>query len=187
MNNNTNDKISLNCPNCGGTVCKNDNTCSANCPFCGSEIWFNEIKEEAEVIRIRDNYEQAMSQQNDSIQQSEKYYRDLKRWKIPRNILLAVIFLLGLCSGISGGGDQEINENFFWPVLILALTAPLFLAMFHPLKKNYPKIHLKPEKGSVVALQFLFLIVQIILSIIVACLLGVFAAFFLLEFVLTPY
>ena len=187
MNNNTNDKKSLNCPNCSATVYKDDNSYSVTCPFCDSEIWFNEIKEEAEVIRIRDNYEQALSEQEASFQQSEKYYSDLKRWKLKRNILLATVFLLGLGFGLFGEENEELNDFFVGSAVLIALLAPVFITALHPFKIYYPQSTLKAEKRPVVVLQFLSLIAILFVSIFIFFFLGLLAAFVLLEYVFTTF
>ncbi|MBR1470829.1 MAG: hypothetical protein IJ600_04210 [Lachnospiraceae bacterium] len=128
------DIVSIECPKCAGEVRRKKQEYFAKCPYCGTEVCFNEIREEAQVTRFREQAE-ILSGQKASY---EARVKELKHWEKMRNIFMVIITVCNLigwcCFGYATEmGDALENEVPQWIGMLFLCVAFVCLLIFIPI------------------------------------------------------
>ncbi len=130
--------VSIECPNCGAKIERRDNEYFAKCPYCEVEVAFDEIKEEAQIGELKDKVRSLEK----TVGEDEEWRSKHRKWKLYRNVGLAVVGVLNFC-GFSLVGASDAFGVKFEPMLgfgaifcllswVAAIGLPLLLGGYYP-------------------------------------------------------
>ncbi len=141
--------VEIECPNCGGKVKRKEEEFFVTCPFCGSEVCFNEIKEEVDLGKIREE----ISDLRKSTLETEEERIKLRKWSKKRRLFLIAIAVFNL-TGFMVGAYASIrhDKNIMGFAMLFMITAFILFICSIPLVgctyPGYSLLYGEREKGG---------------------------------------
>lgn len=132
--------VSMNCPNCGGTVKITDDQNSCICPYCDSALTIDDgkfhIVDEAKIKEIefeKQKYQDELLREEKRKERRESWKKKLKQWVL---IEMASFFIVRLINSISHAKSLNILRYMAVPFIMIFvvgfLGGPVYLAFIRP-------------------------------------------------------
>lgn len=131
------DVVSIECPNCGAKIERKPGEYFVTCKYCGGEVCFDEIKEEAQIGRLKSKLDVLEKKDKDE----EAVRKSLQSWVKKRNITLGIMsflqcfgfFLVG-CSGEDPADDGLVGlgSMCILAAIGMLIAAPIVLGALYP-------------------------------------------------------
>ena len=127
--------ISIQCPHCGAGVERKKDEYFGSCPYCGSEVCFDDIKDESEVIGLRNKVSDLDKRLNDE----KQFKQQMAKWKKKRDRFYFIICIMSFVGFLCVSLSNSSEDGFIALGVGLLLSALGAMLIVAPLKcADYP-------------------------------------------------